>query len=67
MSTYPGQLGRLAFVYATLNKFKRMQAHHTPLHVFDKENVLFSLSSEGVSKLIMEAELELTQTQYERS
>ena len=60
-------LGRNAFVVATLNRMKRWQAHSVPLRVFDTENVLFSLSSEGISKLIMQAEQEHIMTQYERS
>lgn len=64
---HPGRLGRYAFVYATLNKFKRIQTHYVPLRVFDTENVLFSMSSEGLSKIIMQAELEQAMVKYERS
>ena len=55
-----------SYMYATLNRFKRMQAHAVPLKVFDEENVLFSLSSEGIAKILMDAEREQSMTNYER-
>lgn len=62
-----GKLGRYALMYAILNRSKRMQAHSVPLRVFDTENVLFSLSTEGIQQIIMQAELEQTLINYERS
>jgi len=66
MVKYPGRLGRNAFIHATLNRYKRLQAHNVPLIVFDKENVLFSLSSDQITKLIIEAETEAVMANYEK-
>lgn len=60
-------LSRNSFVVASLNRFKRMQARNVPITVFDEENVLFSLSSKGIGDIIMQAELEQTMLNYERS
>ncbi len=59
-------LGRKAFQTVTINHLQRRAAHMAPLKVFDEENVLFTLSTEGIAELLMKAEQEEVMASYER-